>query len=274
VRFSVSSSKCLTVVTCSLMLAAQMLAATTSTTTNTTATRMSHQAADIFKQVNLAETALDANQKTVALHHIDTAMANRTQLAAMAKADNLPMVVPIYSEFEDESVVGPVLASKNNGKNPPNMKGPIAVDEASDQLTFVGIDLDKTKTRLESARTAIDNNNMQAAKDTLKAIGDDLVVVKVDTDAPLLAARENLGIAQTAAKRHSYTEAKGALKEASIDLGEYAKENSAKHSQEATELKAKIDKLSNSVNGSQAGVEGTIEQWWDTVDSWMHHPSI
>jgi hypothetical protein len=115
---------------------------------------------------------------------------------------------------------------------------------------------------------------MQAAKDTLKAIGEDLVVVKADADIPLLAARENLGIAQSAAKRHSYTEARGALKEASIDLGEYAKKNSEKHSQEATELKAKIDKLSSSVNGSQAGMEGTIEQWWNTVDSWMHHPSI
>lgn len=240
-------------------------------TKNDLTKQLSQQATRLIQEVEQARQAVAAKQTQAALSDIDHALSDRSQLASLAKANGRPMIVPLYTELDDSSTLGPVLAARK-GKPQPNPSSPITVDDASAQFTFVGMDLDKAKSRLEAARTALHNNNPQAASDSLAAIGSDLVVQTEQTDLPLLAARENLGIAETAVKSGKYQEASAALKEASIDVDKYSKEGSAHHAHEASDLHKRIDVLTQTISQHHSTTAAnTIDNWWHEVDGWFMH---
>ena len=234
------------------------------------AKQLTHEATLLLQQVEQAKQAVTAKQTQTAVSHINQAMSDRNQLATLSKAKGQSMIVPLYTELDDTSTLGPMLSAKK-GKPQPNTNAPITVDDAAVQYTFVGLDLDKAKSRLEAAKTALHNNNPQAASDSLAAIGTDLEVETKDADLPLLAARENLGLAQTAVQKRQYKEANAALKEASIDVDKYSNQNSAQHAQEAKDLHGKIDSLSKTIEQDHSGAANTIQNWWHEVDSWFTH---
>ncbi len=255
----------------SSVLAAPRSEGATTSHSNSKATaskQLSLEATHMLHEIQIARQAITANEKQQAIEDIDHAMAQRNRLMTLTKAKGQSMVVPLYTELDDTSVLGPMIAARK-GKQQPNMSSPITVDDATAQYTFVGLDLDKAGRRLEAARTALTNNNNQAASDSLGAIGDDLIVESRDSDLPLLAARENLGLAASAAKHSKYQEASAALKEASTDVNQYASTNSAKHAEEAKVMRTKIDNLSKTITEHHDTAVGTIEGWWQEVDSWF-----
>jgi flagellin-specific chaperone FliS len=275
---------------CQMALTPSMLsaAAQNTTTKNSTSSKtsqandhsseqLSRLATRMLQQVDEARQALATKQNQTAVNHINRALGDRQQLASDAKAKGRSMIVPLYSEFDDTSVLGPMLAGRKGGKQQPSTSAPITVDEASAQYTFVGLDLDKAKSRLEAAKTALRNNNSQAATDSLTAVGDDLVVETEQADFPLLAARENLGIAEGAVKNGKYQEATAALKEASTDLHKYANGNSAHQAEEARELGKKMDSFSQTITQNHAENHGAavskIDGWWHEVDGWFLRPN-
>lgn len=230
--------------------------------------KMSADATKMLHQVNLAREAITAKNTTKAEHDIDAALTERTHLAALAKAKGKSMVIPLYSELDDTSTLGPAMAARN-GKTQPNLKAPLAVTDVSSQFTFVGVDLDKAKSRLDAAKQALKNHNDQAASDSLGAIGTDLVMQTNDQDLPLLAIRENLGVARAAVKETHYKEASAALKQASSELNSYAGSGSAQHAAEAKKMRAQIDELSGDVAAHRSKAETDIQQWWQEVDGWF-----
>jgi hypothetical protein len=234
------------------------------------AKRLSRQATNLLQQVDQANKAVTAKQTQTAIGHINQALADRNQLATLLKAKGQSLVVPLYSELEDQSVLGPVLSARK-GKPQPSTSAPITVDDASAQFTFVGLDLDKAESRLDAAKKALENKNPQAASDSLAAIGTDLVVETQEADLPLLAARENLALARTATKNRKYKEASAALKEASIALDTYSKRNATQRTVEVKDLRSKIDSLSQTVAQNHSNAETTIDGWWRQVDSWFTH---
>lgn len=250
--------------------ATKSTASEASTSKDDTTKRLDREATNILQQVNEASKAITAKQTKTAIMHIDRALAIRSQLATLSKAQGQSMIVPLYAELDDTSVLGPMLSTKK-GKPQPSTSGPITVDDASAQYTFVGLDLDKAKSRLDGAKMALNNKNPQAASDSLAAIGTDLVVETEEADLPLLAARENLGIAQTAVKNRKYQEANAALKEASMALNTYSNKNSGQHTGEAKALRTKIDSLSQNIAQNHSGAEATIDGWWHEVDNWFTH---
>jgi hypothetical protein len=239
--------------------------------TSDTSKRLSQQATNLLRHVDEARRAVDAKQTQSAMSHVNQALADRNQLAALLKDKGQSLIVPLYAEIDDSSVLGPVLSARK-GQTQPSTSGPITVDDASAQYTFVGLDLDKAMSRLDAAKKALENHNPQAASDSLGAIGTDLVVETKEADLPLLAARENLGIAQTAVKNRKYKEASAALKEASIALDRYAKGSAAaQHSIDVKDLRSKIDSLSQTVAQNHSNAETMIEGWWHQVDGWFAH---
>jgi hypothetical protein len=233
--------------------------------------RMSHDAVHIFTDVDMALKALNQGNKVDAQHDLTMAMTERDKLAMTARNYNLPKVVPIYAELDQNTNLGAMMAKKNNNQPVAPANEPVTVDNVKDQLTFVGIDLDKTKMRLQSASQAIRNNNMEAAKDTLSSIGDDLVVAKVDVDAPLLAIRENLALAHVAAASSHPHEATAALQQASGELAAYS-QNGGPHQQQAQQLRSGIDQMLGKGTQNQAMSADRIGMWWMQVNSWMQTP--
>lgn len=229
--------------------------------------QLSADALHLLQQVGMARQAISAKDTKKAVSDIDHALAERSKLATASKAEGQSMVVPLYSELDDNSTLGPVLAARK-GQQQPNLSKPLTVEDASVQYTFVGLDLDKAKSRLEAAKTALHNNNTQAASDSLAAIGSDLTVESSSQDVPLLAIRENLGMAQTAVKHAKYADASASLKEAAAELKEYGN-GSAAHAQDAQKLHDQVDALSKTISEHHSNAKGTIEGWWQEVDSWF-----
>lgn len=257
----------------------QSNSATNSTTKNAskstdhTPEQMSHLATRLLQKVDQARQALSTKQTQTAAGDINQALADRNQLASIAKAKGRPMIVPLYSELDQTSVLRPILTARNGGKQQPSTSAPITVNDATAQFTFAGLDLDKAKTRLDAAKTALQNNNSQAAADSLAAIGNDLVVQTVQTDVPLLASRENLGIAKIAVKNNKDKEATAALKEASTALDRYAGESSAHHASDAKSLAKQIDSFAPTLAQNHAGATSKIDGWWHQVDNWLAPPA-
>ena len=226
----------------------------------------------ILDQVEKAKQSLAANQNQTAVQHINQALTYRDQLAAQPHATGGPIIVPIYWEFDDTSVLGRTLASRKDGKPQPAKSVPITVDAAGTQYTFVGLDLNKVRSRLDAAKSALSSNNPQAAASSLGRIGDELVVMTVQAEYPLLAARENLGLAEIAIMNGRYTEAAAALKEASTTLDQYASGHSAHRPYEAKSLSKRIDSLAQTIAQNHTNAASKVDGWWNEVNRWFTHP--
>lgn len=226
----------------------------------------------ILDQVEQAKQSLAANQTQTAVQHINQALTYRDQLAALPHATGGPVIVPLYWEFDDTSVLGRTLAARKDGKPQPAKSAPITVDAAGTQYTFVGLDLNKVRSRLDAAKSALSSNDPQAAAASLSRIGDELVVMTVRAEYPLLAARENLGLAEIGIMNERYTEAAAALKEASITLDQYASSHSAHRPFEAKSLSKQIDSLSQTIVQNHTGASAKIDAWWNHVNTWFTHP--
>lgn len=231
-----------------------------------------HLGLRLLDQVQQARQSLAANQTQTAVQHINQALTYRDQLAALPHATGGPVIVPLYWEFDDTSVLGQTLAARKDGKSQPAKSAPITVDAAGTQYTFVGLDLNKVRSRLDGAKSALSSNNAQAAADFLSRIGDEIVVMKVQAEYPLLAARENLGLAGIAVMNGRYTEAAAALKEASVTLDQYASSHAAHRPFEAKSLSKQIDSLSQTVTKDHTGASSKIDAWWNRVNAWFTHP--
>jgi hypothetical protein len=253
-------------------------AASKGTTANQSAQRMSELATRLLQHVDQARHAISSNNKQAALNHINQAWADRNQLATLAKSKGGSLVIPLYTEFDATSTLGPMMAARK-GKHAPgstngsNTYAPVTVEQASGEFTFVGLDLDKAKTRLDSAKTALNNGNNQAASDSLSAIETDLIMETDEASLPLLAARENLGIAEAASKDAHPKEAAAALKEASTDLDKFAASNPPQHADEARNLSKAIDSYAQNIGSSHTAATAKIDAWWREVDSWFKQNS-
>ncbi len=234
--------------------------------------RPSHIAIRILDQVERARQSLAANQSQAAASHIDQALADRDQLAALPHAYGNAKIVPLYWEFDDTSVLGKALASRKDATQQPSKSAPITVVEAGRQYTFVGLDLNKVRSRLDAAKSALSSNHPQAAAVSLGRIGEELVVMKIQAEYPLLAARENLGLAELAIMNGRYQTAAATLKEASITLDQYAGEHSAHRPFEAKSLSTRIDSLSRTIAQNHTGAARKVDGWWNEVNGWFTHP--
>ncbi len=226
----------------------------------------------ILGQVEQAKQSLAANQTQAAVNHINRALVDRDRLSSMAQTNVRPVIVPLYWEFDDTEVLGRTMSARKGGKQPPSKSSPITVDQAGIQYTFVGLDLNKVRSRLDVAKSALSSNNPQSAASSLDRIGDEIVVMKVQEEYPLLAARENLGLAELAIRSGRYNEAEAALKEAATTLNQYASGHSAHRPNEAKSLSKRMDALSQTIKQNHTDSASKIDTWWNEVNGWFTHP--
>ncbi len=273
----------MTLVTSVLIAAPQNTSnSNTSNLDTQTVRQMNQLATRLLQNVDQARQDISNNQKQTADNHINRALAEWNQLSSLAKSKNAGLIVPMYVEFDETSTLGPMIAARKGNQQPnaqqPNTKAaprsytPVTVEQASGQVTFLGLDLDKAKTRLDAAKTALNNGNTQASSDSLKGVETDLVMNTEQMSFPLLAARENLGIAESAAKNGHEREAAAALKEASTDLNKYAG-TSSRHADDARNLSKTIDSYSQSIGQNHSGAATKIDGWWHEVNNWFEQPS-
>ncbi|HLH02891.1 MAG TPA: YfdX family protein [Bryobacteraceae bacterium] len=244
--------------------------------------QLSHLSTELLHEVDLARQAISNKNTQLAQQHVNKALTAQTRIATLAKSKNLPMMIPLYSEFDTSSTLGPLEAARKSGqKSPANNSSqpqhsrfaPLTVDDTSVQYTYVGIDLNRAKEHLEAAQTALRDKNLQSADDSLSALQNDVVMQTVQSDLPLLTARENVGIAEDAAKNNHYTEAAAALKEAASDLKRFADGNPPQHAEDARSLSSAITSFAEKLPQDHAGAATKLDGWWHQIDNWFNQPS-
>jgi hypothetical protein len=232
--------------------------------------QLTRDATRLLQQVDLARQAFNSKNKQTALQHINEALSEQSRISGLVKAKNMAAIVPLYSEFDESSVLGPIEAKRNNQKpSGSSATNSVGVEDTAGQFTFIGLDLDKTKRHLEAAKTALNSSNMQAASDSLIAVDSELVMETVEADLPLVTARKNLALAEGAAQKNEYRETQTALQDACRALDRYASQASGHHAQEAKQLSQTIHSYAQNITQNHAGAASKIDGWWHQVDQWF-----
>jgi len=233
----------------------------------------------LLQDADQADQALRKNDDAAANRDIDDAMTIRMKLEQRAKADGGSMVIPLYADLDDTEYLsavaknpprhGTASADAGNSNSTPL---PLTVKSNVGQVTYLAIDLVKTKSQLDAAKIAIRNKNEQAAEDSLAAIENDLVAISVSTDLPLLTAREDLSLARVALDDKNNQAASADLRQASQALGAYAASGS--HSEDARRLSAEINAAAGTNATPSSLMSQNVDSWWERVKDWFAHPSV
>jgi hypothetical protein len=239
--------------------------------------QMTKLGTQLLQAADRADRALQKRDGTAAIGDIDDAIADRAKLAQEAKADGGAMIVPLYADLDDTEYLSRIGKNRTSGAasatatTANRAPAPLTVTSNVGQYTYLAIDLDKTNSRLEAAKTAIRNKNDQAAEDSLNAIGTNLVALSVSTDLPLLTAREDLALGRTALNDNDTRVAQADLHQASQALAAYAA--SGPHAADAKALLGEIDTATANTTKPTLSTQ-TVDAWWERVKDWFAHPSV
>lgn len=248
-------------------------------------TQSSEAVDSMLNRINGARTALQNQDQSRALADVDSAL-NDLQTAQQSSSNE--RYIPLYTELDQYSVMGPVMATrvhKNQVPSPYENQYQNSVDrdklraahqahaeaftQAGGQYTSVVIDTQVAREDLQRARQALKNHDAQSADQALNELQQSVKVQSASGDLPLLRARENLILAQAAANSGDYEEARGALLTASKALGKYANGNSP-HAEQARDLESQIEHYRLDSTSADSAVNGKIRQWWNETAGWVN----
>jgi hypothetical protein len=231
--------------------------------------QMTHLAAQLLKDSDSSRLAVGTKTTAAAGLQIDNALAVEAQMKKLARADGMTMIVPVYTELDDMTVLSDATkasTTKVAPKGAPSSGTATTVRSNIIGSTYLAVDLDKAKSRLDAAKLDLIGHRLQAAKDSLAAIGSDLIERRVLTDVPLLTARQDLSLAQRALKSKDLTAASSDLRQASKSLDAYT---SSGHSADARRLAADINSAIPLTAHRSASVSTKIATWWTSVRDWF-----
>ena len=211
-------------------------------------------------------------------------------------------VVPIYAELEQTSFLEPALSAKNEAKSGEQRQQ--AANEThsgssssqsgntssnalpqSDQMSnapevvkwveggysYIGLDLDAAREHLQAAQQALKNNNPGNADLELARAEGSIVTGEIQSNMPLVRARENLSLAQDDMKQGNYTKAKVDLKATGKALKDYSNSNAqAPHAKEARNLGNQISSATNSITQNHTGMQQKVANWWNQLADWTN----
>jgi len=227
----------------------------------------------------------DVNRALNLIDKIDNTKVSNSDTSSQ-QVDRL---VPIYSEFEQTSFLQPVLTAqhkssaenspkepqdksemaKNSSSQMPQSDRPQAVTAVDQGYTLIALDTNAAKTDLQAAKDDLAKNDAGAADLKLAAVQQSVALASSEENRPLVKARENLGLAESAMMNNNSREAKATLTAAANALDSYAQNNSAKHSADAKSLSAEIKSATKDMSSNNQSASNTkIENWWNKLAEW------
>jgi hypothetical protein len=236
--------------------------------------RLSHDVSLLLYDTSQARTALQDNQRATASQDVTKALQADNQITSHH-------LVPLFSELDEYSVIGPIAASRSAARNTPetnqtpaNQTRPeaLAVRNVTGQYTMAELDPSLARTHLQAAQQALSSGNVQLAREALKGVEDSVILVSVGSDLPLVRARDNLVLARMDARHGQYEKAHLDLEAARRALSSYAKGGGAYASQADT-LRTQIQNYNRNIQSNHAQAATNIESWWNQTAGWMTTPS-
>ena len=241
--------------------------------------QQSHAAAKMLEETAHARQAIKDKNQQMAVTHVNQA------LEAAGKIQTTAGMIPIYTELEQTSVIGPLQAAR--GAQTPESTtasreapapataareqkpGGMAVRDVEGGFTSINVDMSEARTHLDAAKTALQDNNLSQADTALQAVQSGVSMMTVEADLPLVKARQNLAMALTHVKQGRMSGAQAPLKAAADALDSYRQMPSAAHSTEAAQLSRDIhDFVSTMKEKTQSQASDQIQQWWNHVADW------
>jgi len=228
---------------------------------------------DMLDHTNKARTAIANKNKQAALNDIDAATSDLTK----AQSDAQGKIIPLYQEFASVSVVAPVRAEQqknaanSNSSATSNKPVPETVHQVAGGYSVMEIDTDGAMSHLNAAKTALNNENWNAADKDLAALQDGVVFASYRSDMPLVRAQENLILARRNAREDNYRETRAALASSAKALAAYAQE-SGPHANDAKNLQQEIQSYDQHIMKTHSDAVSKIDGWWNTASNWLQNP--
>lgn len=219
----------------------------------------------LLSDAKSARLSLIGNDTAAARKDIDSAIAIRAKLVKVLDANGKSPVVQIYTELYENAALSYDFMVPARVPNQ-TRAGHIHALET----TYLAIDLDKAKSRLDAAQHAVYDGDRQSAEMSLAAIRSDLVHGNDAADIPLLAARQALALAQRELRSNQPGAASASLQKASNLLNNYS---SAGHGAAVHQLAADIRSSMRDDSQSESAISTRIDRWWTSVKSWFSHHS-
>lgn len=254
----------------------------------------SNDVAQVLQDTHRARWAVSHQNKQQALTDVDNALQAAKQLS---QASNNERFVPLYTELGEYSALGPFNASTNNAMNHStamshngnsqnwnNNKAEnnnsanstknqtevsdLAARRVVGQYTSVSLDTRAAESNLKAAKKALENGNLSEAKTDLAAVQNSVMTETVESDMPLLRARENLIIARMAARQGNFQQVHTSLEAASRALNAYEQEG-GQYATQAQQLQSKINNYDQTVAQNHSNASARIQAFWNKTTDWV-----
>jgi hypothetical protein len=182
-------------------------------------------------------------------------------------------LVPIYTELSQQSVIGPIAAAKKDDASVASSSKPVAVTAVTSGYSRVLLDTSVARRELNAARSALTGGDLKTADAKLKGLEQSVVVEASATRMPLVRARENLWLAQTAANRNDWREVKAELNAASSGLADFSRAAPPAEIADVQLLHQQISQYADSVESKHDNAVGQINKWWVQVANLTDQPA-
>ncbi len=230
---------------------------------------LSNEAVEMLIHTQQARQALASDNSQAALRQIGEALQNGRQLSSMASTQGQGRLVPIYTEYSQSSIIGPIEAAgieQGGGVQAAGAPSQApAVREVEGRYTNISVDVPAAVQHLQAARAALLNNDQDAADSALRAVQSGIILVRVESDLPLIKARQNLALAKGMIRHGNFQAARAPLREAVNALADY----SGPRASQAEQLQIQIAQLM--VSGAQQNQRMAVSQidnWWNELADW------
>jgi hypothetical protein len=248
----------------------------------------------LLMHVNNAREAIDNNNTEAASQNLDKALTlariieenapvyrietsissgnNRYQSSDTVRSS----IVPVYTELERWTLVGPIAKAKNQGTTKTS-EGNDGVQQISDpivrsvQLSTASVELDAALARrsLQTAKEELQSNSPENADQALASIQRGVYLSYAATNMPLVKAHENLVLARAYATQGQTQEAQATLQAAKNALEVYQRDVGPSRSKDIESVKREIDQLTNSVRKNDGQVAQQLQSVEEKVTSWI-----
>jgi hypothetical protein len=232
-----------------------------------TTVELSAIASSVLSEARQARAAAAANDKPGAMTHLNQALSLTSQIAQYPHV-GARQLIPVSTEIDTTSTYRPVKKSKDGELTANRLKRDSNVRDSTAEITHSSLDVGMAQSSLESARTALEANDLSSAERALASVQSAVVRESANENVPLLRAQQNLELARSRVLEGKYKDAVLPLRSAAQALEEYRQMPQAPHSADAQYMIGRINAYSDQINKDRGDALTNIDMWLNPVRNW------
>lgn len=224
------------------------------------------------KELDKANTLLDIIEASLPTTKVkDRIWVAKKHLEYEDSQEVIPDLVPIYSSLDElvdympvKNARGHIDKARENMQKGDKKLATKELEAADADLVYTEADLPLAATRrlVAETRAELEKGNADAADKALKTAEDNVVVLSVGVDEPLVGAKASLWEANHDYAAGAYDSVKKELHEAISHLASAAKSTDAFVSKQASELLDSAKTLAKKVDKGEHHIGPALEQLW------------